>query len=171
MEDKMTEQSPRTVFVATTKRKRDVEFGPTRFEFITLSRKKFFGFVEAEISGGPFNVSTREKTLVDCLAFPKCCGGLDEAVKGAWNGRKKIDFAKTLRFAERYGVDVVVRRLGYVLSILKLEPKLAKRIASKGFKGFMRLDPLGPKKVLEYSKEYGLLVNRTREELVGWRGT
>jgi predicted transcriptional regulator of viral defense system len=107
MEDKMTEQSPRTVFVATTKRKRDVEFGPTRFEFITLSRKKFFGFVEAEISGGPFNVSTREKTLVDCLAFPKCCGGLDEAVKGAWNGRKKIDFAKTLRFAERYGVDVV----------------------------------------------------------------
>jgi len=42
----MTEQIPCTVFVATTKRKRDLEFGNQRYEFVTLSGKKFFGFVE-----------------------------------------------------------------------------------------------------------------------------
>jgi predicted transcriptional regulator of viral defense system len=167
----MTEQSPRSVFVATTKRKRDVDFGPTRFEFVTLAPMKFFGFVEDKVAGGTFNVSTREKTIVDCLALPKYCGGLDEAAKGVWNARQELDFAKTLRFAQRYGVDVVVRRLGYVLSLLHVQTKLAKRIAKKGFNGFMWLDPLGPKKILGYSKEYGLILNRTREELLAWRGT
>ncbi len=29
----------------------------------------------------------------------------------------------------------------------------------------MWLDPLGPRKVLEYSKKFGLIINRTKDEL------
>lgn len=166
----MTEQVPRTVFVATTKRKRDLEYGPTRFEFITLSEKRFFGFVEEKAAGGIFDVSSPEKTLLDCLLYPKYCGGLDEAVKGVWNAREKLDFDKMLDFSKKLGVSVVTRRLGYILELLEIENKTRSKIAGSKFKGFMWLDPLGPKKVIGYSKKYGLLINRTKDELTGWMG-
>jgi len=166
----MTEQVPRTVFVATTKRKRDVEYGPTKFEFVTLSRKRFFGFVEESIAGSRFNISSREKSVVDCLLYPRYCGGIDEVVKAMWNARRELDFAKVLEFSKRVGVDVVMRRLGYILELLGVEKSVRTDIASAKFKGFMRLDPLGPKRALEYSEKYGLMVNRTKDELTGWMG-
>jgi predicted transcriptional regulator of viral defense system len=166
----MTEQVPNTVFVATVKRKRDLQYGPTRFEFVTLSRKKFFGFTKENAVGGAFNISSLEKTIVDCLLYPRYCGGLDEAVKGIWNARRELDFTKLLEFSERVRVNVVLRRLGYILELLRLERSVSTQIASNGFKAFMWLDPLGPKKALEYSAKYGLMINRTKEELTGWMG-
>ena len=166
----MTEQTPRVVFVVTVKRKRDLEYGPTKFEFVTLSRKKFFGFVEERAAGGKFNISSREKTVVDCLLYPRYCGGIDEAVKGLWNARRELDFAKVLEFSKRLGVNVVMRRLGYILELLRIEKDVSAEIASGKFRGFMWLDPLGPKKALEYSAKYGVMINRTEKELTGWMG-
>ena len=166
----MTEQVPRTVFVATTKRKRDLEYGPTRFEFVTLNKKKFFGFVEEKAAGGRFNISSREKTIVDCLLYPKYCGGIDEAVKGIWSASNKLDFAKLLEHSKKIEVSVVTRRLGYILELLGVGRKTYMEIASSKFTGYMWLDPLGPKKVLEYSKKYGLMINRTKKELTSWMG-
>lgn len=166
----LTEQVPRTVFVVITKRKRDMEYGQTRFEFVTFSEKKFFGFVEEKAGGGTFNISSAEKTLLDCLLYPKYCGGLDEVVKGVWSARERLDFVKVLGFSRKMGVSVVMRRLGYVLELLGIENKISSEIAGIGFKGFMWLDPLGPKKVLGYSKRYGLLINRAESELISWMG-
>ncbi|HYB92609.1 MAG TPA: transcriptional regulator [archaeon] len=165
---RMTEQVPHTVFVVITKRKRDVEYGPTTFKFVTLSKKKFFGFTEETIAGGKFNIATKEKTIVDCLAFPKYCGGLEEIVKGIWTEKDELDFSKAFEYARRIDVSIVVRKLGYILSLLELKDKGTSKIASTEFKGFQWLDPLGPKKVLEYSKEYGLMINRTKKELTSW---
>jgi predicted transcriptional regulator of viral defense system len=164
----MTEQVPRVVFVATTKRKKDLDYGPTKFEFVTLAKRKFFGFVEEKVASGKFNISSREKTVIDCLLYPKYCGGLDEVIKGVWNAKKELDFAKLLEFSRRLGVNVVTRRLGYILELLEMERKTCSKIASSKFRGFMWLDPLGPKKVLEYSKKYGLMINRTKDELTSW---
>lgn len=71
----MTGQTPYTVLVAATKRKRGIEYVGQRLEFVTLAEKKFFGF--AQKSAGPgkqFNVSSREKTIADGLAHPQYCG-------------------------------------------------------------------------------------------------
>jgi predicted transcriptional regulator of viral defense system len=165
----MTEQVPRTVFIATTKRKRDVEYGPTKFEFVKLAKRRFFGFVLEGIAGGTFTISSREKTIVDCLLYPKYCGGLEETVKGIWNARKELNFETLLDFSKRIGVSVVERRLGYVLDTLQIEKKMRSELAQAKLIGFMWLDPLGPKKALTYSKEYGLIINRTKKELTGWR--
>ena len=166
----MTEQVPRTVFVAAVKRKKDLEYGPTKFEFVTLSKSRFFGFVEEKTAGGKFNISSREKTIVDCILYPRYCGGLDEAVKGIWNAKHELDFAKSLEFAKRLGVNAVIRRLGYILDLLHIEKEIGAKIAVGKFRGFVWLDPLGPKKTLEYSAKYGLMINRTKEELTGWMG-
>ncbi len=67
----MTEQVPRVVFVATTQRKRDIDYADTRFEFVTLAKERFFGFVEEKVARGSFNISSREKTIIDCMLYPK----------------------------------------------------------------------------------------------------
>jgi predicted transcriptional regulator of viral defense system len=166
----MTEQVPRTMFIATTKRRRDVEYGPTKFEFVTLAKRRFFGFVHERIVGGSFAVSSREKTIVDCLLYPRYCGGLEEAVKGIWNARKDLNFDTLLEFSKRIGVSVVERRLGYVLDVLQIDKKMHSKLALEKLSGFMWLDPLGPRRALTYSREYGLAINRTKDELTGWRG-
>lgn len=166
----MTEQVPRTMFIATTKRRRDVQYGPTKFEFVTLAKRKFFGFVREAITGGSFTISSREKTIVDCLLYPRYCGGLEEAVKGIWNGRKDLNFETLLDFSKRIGVSVVERRLGYVLDVLQIEKKMRSKLAQGKLVGFMWLDPLGPKTAPTYSREYGLAINRTKDELTDWRG-
>jgi hypothetical protein len=40
----------------------------------------------------------------------------------------------------------------------------------KDDKGFMWFDPSGPRKAIEYSKEYGLIINRTQRDLMSWKG-
>lgn len=166
----MTEQVPRTVFVATTRRKQNLEYGPTLFRFVTLSRKKFFGWTEQGMAGGTFDISDREKTIIDCLGFPRYAGGLDEVVKGIWEGREALDFRGLLDYAELYGVNVLLRRLGFILEALDLAEDVRRKIRSMNFKGHMWFDSRGPRNRLSYSREYGLILNRSRNEVLAWRG-
>lgn len=167
----MTEQVPGVTFVVTAKRRRkELTYGSITFEFVTLSKKKFFGAVEEKIEGGRFNISSREKTVADCLLYPQHCGGIDEVIKGIWEGQDELDFEKILDCSRKMGVQVVTRRFGYILDMLEIKNGVADEIAGLNPKGFMWLDPIGPKKILEYSKKYGLIINRTKKDLTSWMG-
>lgn len=168
----MTEQIPYTVFVVTPKRKKNrvLEFGNQRYEFVTLSRKKFFGFIEEKTAKTKFNISSKEKTIIDGLMHPQYCGGIHEVTKAMWNARKEVDWKTVLEMAERTGVNVVLRRLGYLLETLEIETGISKSIM-KQIKQYPYhyLDPTATKKKIEYSKSYGLIINVTKNELLGWR--
>lgn len=165
----MTEQIPYTVFVATTKRKRDVKFGNQKYEFVTLSKKKFFGFVEEKAGKTEtFNISSKEKTIVDALMLPQYCGGMPEAAKAMWNARDDVDWLTVLDMSRRVGISVVLRRLGYLLNILEIEPNIANGLKNT-FKGYHFFDPNALKERIDYSKEYGLIINRPKNHLLDWR--
>ncbi|HEX9845849.1 MAG TPA: type IV toxin-antitoxin system AbiEi family antitoxin, partial [Candidatus Nitrosotenuis sp.] len=165
----MTEQVPSVTFVVTTNRKRNLEYGPLKFKFITFSKNKFFGIVEEEIGGEKFRISSREKTIVDCLIYPKYCGGIDEVVKGIWEAQNELDFTKIIDYSKKIGTKVVIKRLLYILDILNIKTNVNKEVL-KDDKGFMWFDPSGPRKAIEYSKEYGLIINRTQRDLMSWKG-
>ncbi len=165
----MTEQIPYTVFVATTKRKNSLKFGNQKFEFVTLSKKKFFGFVEQKASKtATFNISSKEKTIVDGLIHPEYCGGIPEVAKAMWNARDDVNWSTVFEMSKRVGVSVVLRRLGYLLNILEIEQGIAHDLKNI-FKGYHFLDPNATKERLSYSKEYGLIINRRKNRLLGWR--
>lgn len=165
----MTEQIPYTVFVATTKRKNNLKFGNQKFEFVTLSKKKFFGFVEEKASKTEtFNISSKEKTIVDGLMHPQYCGGIPEITKAMWNARDDVNWSTVLEMSKKVGVSVVLRRLGYILSILEIESSIASELKNT-FKGYHFLDPNAIKERIDYSKEYGLIINRPKNRLLGWR--
>lgn len=166
----MTEQIPSTILVVTTKRKRNLVYGSLKFRFVTFSKKRFFGIVDGEIAGEKFRISSREKTIVDGLIYPKYCGGLDEIIKGIWESQDEINFTTIIDYSKNMMNDSVERRLLYILDILELKKKVSENELSKIPKGFKWLDPSGPKKAIEYSKEYGLIINRTKDELMSWRG-
>lgn len=167
----MTEQIPYTVFVATTKRKQNMEYCGQRFEFVTLAEKKFFGFVE-EKSGGrdPFNVSSEEKTIVDGLMHSEYCGGMVEVTKAMWNARKSVDWQTVLEMAERVEIDVVLRRLGYLLSVLDIEKDISAKVRKRIKPGPRQyLDSMrGRTEEIEIHREYGLTVNIMKDELLAW---
>jgi predicted transcriptional regulator of viral defense system len=165
----MTEQVPSTVFVVTTKRKRNLEYGSVKFKFVTFSNKRFFGIVEGEIDDEKFKISSKEKTIADGLIYPKYCGGLDEVVKGIWESQDELDFVKVWDYSNEMKNESAKRRLLYILNVLGIKKTYRER-PDVPPKGLMWLDPNGPKKALEYSKEYGLIINRTKDELLSWRG-
>jgi len=167
----MTEQIIYTVFVATPKRKKNrlLEFGSQRYEFVTLSRRKFFGFVEERAGRTKFNISSKEKTIVDGLTHPEYCGGIPEVAKAMWNVRHEIDWNQVLELAQRVRINVVLKRLGYLSDILQIENSISEPIAAQIRRyPYQYLDPSTVKKRTEYSSIYGLAVNRTKEELMGW---
>ena len=166
----MTEQIPYTVFVATTKRKRNLEYLKQRFEFVTLSKKKFFGFVEQKAGNKEtFNISSREKTIVDGLTHPEYCGGIVEVTKAMWNARKEVNWKTVLEMAEKMEINAVLKRLGYLLSALNIEEKISEKTKEKIKKiPYPYLDPTTNKDKIENSKEYGLYVNRSKDELLAW---
>lgn len=167
----LTEQVPRTVFVATPKRKRNLDYTGTTFQFVTLTEEKFFGSTEEETAGGTFQISDPQKTVIDSLHLPQYAGGLEEVTKAIWNGRETLHFNRLVEYADRYGVKVLRRRLAYLLDLLDIADEAKQELIPEDPKGYMLLDPQGPDEVLDHDSEFGLKINRSDDELLSWRAT
>ena len=168
----MTEQIPYTVFIATTRRKKNriLLFGKQKFQFVTISKKKFFGCVDYKIGkNNHFNISSKEKTIVDGLTHPEYCGGIAEVTKAMWTVRKEIDWNKVYHMAKKVKINVVLHRLGYLLTVLGIEKNLSEKIKKETTPyPYSFLDPIAMKERIAYSKEYGLILNRTKDDLTNW---
>src|SRR4030065_1359646 len=85
----MTEQLPRTVFVATNHpiRHPSKEALGYTFKIVSLRPQKYFGIVQDWIGENPFWITDKEKTIIDGLDLPKYVGGVGEVAKAltrAW---------------------------------------------------------------------------------------
>ncbi len=158
----LTEQLPIVVQTMITHRRRAFTAVSTKFEFITV--KKIGEWREEKIGDKKFNIATLEQLLLDCLAHPEYSGGIEEACKGIWEARKRIDYKKLEELAQK-APDVVRRRLGYLLE--KLGLKKIKLTMKSG--GWRWLDLRGSKKYFEKNKKHGLLVNISEKDLLSWR--
>ena len=165
----MTEQIPRTIYVVTTKIKKDIEFFGEKIQFVTVIPKKFYGYTTEKIDDDYFTVATREKTIIDCLDRPIYCGGVVELFKGLWTARKQINFDILINSTEKFNASSVQRRLGYLIEKSDfLRKHEYKRLKGK-FNGFRWLDPSANKKILYYDHNWGLKVNISEENLFDWR--
>jgi len=115
---------PQTVLVATTRRKTDVvvEKLGLRFQFITLTPHKFFGFQTVIIEEQPVQITTPTKTLVDGLDHPNLCGGIIELAKGLQRyAADAPNWEQLTDDARRLNNRTVFKRLGYLVELLELE--------------------------------------------------
>jgi len=117
-----------------------------KFEFITLSNKRFFGYEKNWIDD--FNkifCSDLEKTIIDCLYKPAYANGIVEIVKAIYKSKEKINAGKMLSYLKRFDTQVVYKRLGFLLRHLNILQTLSSEIQSKLSSSYALLDPTLPK--------------------------
>lgn len=161
----MTEQIPRTIFVATRKRRRDFAYdNVVPIHFVAVSPHKFFGWTAERIGSVEFRISDREKTIVDSLDQLQYAGGVSEVVKGL---RTSLDWEKMATYAERLRNSSVRKRLGYLIEILELRisEKVLEQLRLSIGSGYSWLDPTAPKKVFKTDSKWGLKVNVQAEDV------
>jgi predicted transcriptional regulator of viral defense system len=161
-----TEQTPFTVFVATTRRAKNREVLNIKYNFITLNKRKFFGFEPTAVSTYKVNVSDREKTLVDALDHPEYCGGILEVAKSLLNAKDKVSMEKIVSHAERMGNTAIVKRFGCLLESLNIsvDSEILSKMRRMISPGMSALDPTCPKKGT-YNTRWNLFLNISKETL------
>lgn len=158
----LTEQVSKTVFIATTRRKRSLNLLGIKFKFITLKENKFFGFKKTLINNHPVNLAEKEKVIVDCLDLPRNCGGIIEVIKAIDSAQEELDFKKLEDYAKRMKNHAVINRLGYILELLGLKTNLLPS------KHYVLLDPIIKKKK-NYDAKWRIIETISKADLLSWR--
>jgi len=163
----MTEQIPRTVFVATNHhvQKSVRETLGITFQIISVQPKKFFGIEKDWIDEQPFSITDKEKTIIDGLDLPKYVGGVGEIAKALIQSWEDLNEERLREYAAKIGNTAVGKRLGFLMESLNIADTEAFRTAVKLAPGFSALDPTLPKRG-KYNRRWGLLVNVDIQQLL-----
>lgn len=156
----MTEQLPRTVFLATNHpvRRPPGEVLGVTYKIISLRPEKFFGIIKDWINEMHFTVTDREKTIIDGLDLPQYVGGVIEIAKVLSIGWTQLNESKLRKYAVKIGNSAVAKRLGFLMETLGLGNVEAFRKVVTLAPGFSPLDPTLPR-YGKYNRRWGLLVN------------
>jgi predicted transcriptional regulator of viral defense system len=156
----MTEQLPRTVFIATNHpvRRPPGEVLGVKYKIISISPEKYFGIQKDWIDEMPFSVTDKEKTIIDGLDLPQYVGGVSEIAKAISNFWTDINESRLLEYAGQIGNSAVAKRLGYLMENIGKGDVEAIRKAVRLAPGFSSLDPSMPRHG-KYNRRWGLLVN------------
>lgn len=163
----LTDQIPRTTFVATTRARHPVQVLDATYCFVKLARGKFFGWQDVGIEGRTVRISDPEKTVADCLDHAEHCGGVEQVARALYFYHEEVDLKRVVEYARRMGNNTILKRLGYVLEVTGLLPQYERVL--DGFRpsaGFPKLDTLSPR-TGRYNSRWGLLVNY-RLDPGGW---
>ena len=161
-----TEQIPFYVFAATTERKNSLEFQGYLYKFVRVSKRKFFGFEKIQISDVDINIADKEKAIIDSLDREEYAGSIIEILKALHNNKEQFDFNKMIDYAFRMENHSLVRRLGFLLDIIKHDTKNLEGKIGKF--GCVYLSNGLPKKKYGISRKWRLILNLRENELFKW---
>jgi len=113
-----TTQMPFTLFIATPKKKPNVAWQSTNFQFVTLSKRKFFGYRIEKVFGVEVCMAEPEKSLVDSFDKPRYAGGTEQLARIIWRGLVRVDQRKLVDYALRMESYALVQRLGFMIDFL-----------------------------------------------------
>lgn len=166
-----TTQMPSTYFIATTKKKPRYVWRNVGFQFVNLSKKKFFGFKEIDVNGVEVKMAEPEKAIVDSLDKIGYAGGIEEIVRVVYRGVTRINKEKLVTYAVKMDSHALCQRLGFILSFLEfnklIEPpfKVKKRLLANIGKAPVYLAPSRPRRGV-FSSEWKIVKNLTDRELL-----
>jgi predicted transcriptional regulator of viral defense system len=116
-----TTQMPFTLFIATPKKRPKVEWQSVAFQFVTLPKRKFFGYRVERAFEAEVCMAEPEKAIVDSFDKPRYTGGLEQLARITWRGLARVDVAKLVDYALRMGSHSLVQRLGFTIDSLSKE--------------------------------------------------
>lgn len=156
----LSDQIPNATFVAVTSARKPVKVLNSEYVFVQLNKKKFIGITKTEVAGKRIAISSKEKSVADCLDHPEYAGGIDEVARALFFSADEIDFLKLRDFALRMGNMAVLKRLGFILEsagLLQKHGSFLEKITLS--KGYSLLDTLSPAAGV-HNARWGLIINR-----------
>lgn len=172
----LTEQIPRTVWIATPGRRREATVAGVRYVFVTLRPYKVFGQQPIWIEGQSASIASiadLEKSVADALDHPEHSGGIGEVAKALATAmtERDADLERLTEYALRMRNRAIFKRLGYLAEALSLPPKdLTKRWQVALSAGYAKLDPSLPASG-SFDRRWRVQVNVLEAELTGWMET
>lgn len=138
-----TEQVPRTVFLANTRRtgRRQIDSYPVRL--LKLAPKRFFGYTATRQADFEFPIAEPEKAIVDGLYLPGAAGGIALVADALGEAVGSVDRGRLAAYAAGMEVRSLCSRLGYLLSRHGMEAPGLRVCASRTY---VKLDPAGPRR-------------------------
>jgi len=115
----LTTQLPRVLHIAVQHQRRPLNFKHVRVQFVTVTKKKFFGYEKARLDNEQVLVSDLEKTLIDSLDRPALVGGIEAVARFIQVASPRTDFEKLLQYTKRNGNRALAVRLGYLVETLR----------------------------------------------------
>ena len=170
----LTEQVPRTIFVLTPAkniprvRKKNINnssdyiINGITYQFVQIKPEYFFGIKDVWINDSKVKITDIERTMLDGLMAPQYCGGFMEVLHILEENLTKINIEKLIEYALKLD-QATIKRLGYILTMLGIEPTLLKPLQIVPIKGFRVLDPTG-QHIGKYDKNWMIQVNLTDTE-------
>lgn len=128
-------------------RKHAWEVAGIRYEYVSVKPERFFGYDLVWVDER-FRVplTDRERTVLDCFAFPHLIGGLSEALailSEHWAG---LDLSKLVAYALRFSQGATIKRLGWALEEVGVPPGYLQPLLDHPISGHRVLDPSRPRR-------------------------
>ena len=150
-----TEQAPRAVFVANTRRSRETRVETYSIRLVKLRPDRFFGYAIGRQGNYGFPIAEPEKAVLDSLLLPARSGGVEEAAKALAEALPDLRLELLESYAIRLRSDTVVSRIGHLLARLGIESNTLRPLASRFY---VRLDPALPRRG-RYDSEWKVIDN------------
>lgn len=117
----LTEQAFVEVYLACCRRRRPEHIRGTRYVFIHVGEKRFFGFEETSVLGAAVQMATPERALLDALDRPHYAGGIGEVSRMVSRSLPKLAPERLAEWLERFGESAITQRLGYLADLHGLD--------------------------------------------------
>jgi len=155
----LTEQLSRTVYIVTTERDQEREIHGVTYRPVSVTEQKFFGYQPTAVGSNQVNISSIEKTLVDCADHPEFCGGIGELAKAMQNAvETRCSWDQVVEYLRRVGNGAATKRIVYLADQLDIALPEYWDLVEDFTTGYPLLDPTREAKGTRSSK-YQLRLN------------
>ena len=138
----LTAQVPRTVYIVTTTRAQEREIHGVTYRPVTVTEQKFFGYQPTAVESNQVNISSIEKTLIDCADHPEFCGGISELAKAMHNAvDMRCSWERVVECLRRVGNGAATKRLVYLADQLDIDLPEYDEFVESFTTGYPLLDP------------------------------
>ncbi len=103
-------------------------FSYDEIQYKIITTKHFFGFKSIDHLNSSIVVSDREKTVLDCIRYPKYAGGMEEIIKSL-EGLPSMDWNTLLKYLQRIDEKSLYQKTGFIME--KVGPEDFKKISDR----------------------------------------
>ncbi|APW98891.1 transcriptional regulator [Halobiforma lacisalsi AJ5] len=162
----LTKQMSRTVYIVTTERAKEREIHGLTYRPVSVTEQKLFGYQPTAVGSNQVDISSIEKTLVDCADHPEFCGGIGEVAKAIQNAvETRCSWERVVEYLRRVGNGAATKRIVYLADQLDIELPEYWDLVESFTTGYPLLDPTREAKGTRDSK-YQLRLNVTSESFL-----